>query len=362
MVDLPDNSATQEAVMARLFAREQQRVRELYALYEAIKNLVTTLDLRTLLEHVLMNAVHAIPAASRGLIMLRDDDEGVLRAEVGWRLESAGPIALSYPVDPVVWDAVTACQGAHYIPDLHTAEGAACWREIPDQGQARSLLVTPLRVEGNLVGALLLTAFNPGAFVEPDLLLLEALAAAGAAALRNAQLHEEVQRLAMVDPLTGLYNRRGFFDLALRQYDRSVRYGHPLVAIMLDIDHFKQVNDAYGHQAGDDVLAEVGVRLRKALRVSDLVGRYGGEEFVALLEDTIPGAQIAADRLLRVIGTEPIATGAGHLAVTTSIGIAAFSADCTSLDTLLQQADKALYVAKREGRNRIAIYDDLVIR
>ncbi len=357
MAGTHESLATKEAVMARLFEREQQRVRELNTLYEAMKSLVTTLDLRTLLEHVLMNAVHGIPAATRGLIMLRDEED-VLRAEVGWRLESAEPVALGFTLSAEIWDAVTACDGVVNIPDLRNDAQAACWRAIPEGYTARALLVTPLRVDGALVGALMLSAFNPHAFNEADLNLLEALAATGAAALRNARLHEEVQRLAMVDPLTGLYNRRGFFDLAARQYDRSVRYGHPLVAVMLDIDHFKLINDRYGHQVGDEVLAEIGTRLHAALRVSDLVGRYGGEEFVALLEDTIPGAQIAANRLLQVIAKEPVITSAGPLPVSTSIGITAFAPDCPSLDALLQYADIALYAAKQAGRNRLMVFGD----
>jgi len=188
---------------------------------------------------------------------------------------------------------------------------------------------------------------------------------------KNSALLEEIEKrklaqslaeqLAITDSLTGMFNRRHFFDLARQELARALRYGHPLTLIMLDIDHFKQVNDTYGHIAGDDVLVMQASLIRASLREGDLVGRYGGEEFVILLPDTdLEHARQAAERLREAIAVQNLETARGVISVTISIGIASTSHAQTgadlSLDQMLSWADDALYHAKRAGRNRIAVY------
>ncbi|MFO7916664.1 MAG: GGDEF domain-containing protein [Anaerolineae bacterium] len=177
-------------------------------------------------------------------------------------------------------------------------------------------------------------------------------------AKKNAELerlYAEVQNLSITDPLTGLYNRRGFFKAGRSEMERARRYGHTLSAIIFDLDHFKQVNDTYGHATGDRVLEEMAARCESTLRKVDIFGRYGGEEFAVLLPETaLEKAKAVAERL-RHAAIRPIETEEGELTVTISLGVAATRNDTTQLEDLLRRADGALYEAKASGRNRTCL-------
>lgn len=166
-------------------------------------------------------------------------------------------------------------------------------------------------------------------------------------------------QLARTDMLTGLPNRRYFIEMAERELDRRHRYGGPLSVLMMDIDHFKKINDTYGHQVGDTVLQAVGQHFPPMLRHSDFVGRLGGEEFAAMLPETEVGKALeVAERVRQQVEKMEIECEDGrHLHFTLSIGVASLNgpADC-SLDAFLAQADEALYVAKRDGRNRVSVF------
>jgi diguanylate cyclase (GGDEF)-like protein len=165
---------------------------------------------------------------------------------------------------------------------------------------------------------------------------------------------EEVQRLAITDSLTGLYNRRHFFELAEHELQRARRYRRSLSAIMLDIDHFKQVNDTYGHAVGDHVLKEVADSCRQAMLKEDVLGRYGGEEFVIMMpESNLVATCQVAERLRQSIAQKTIDTEVGPVMVTVSLGVITLDDECSTLETLLAGADQALYWAKRSGRNRV---------
>ena len=167
------------------------------------------------------------------------------------------------------------------------------------------------------------------------------------------QAEQELERLAMTDPLTGLANRRTFFDQAREFFNYAPHPVSQLSVFMLDIDQFKNVNDQFGHAVGDEVLQEIANRLSRSLRPGDLIGRYGGEEFAVLLPRTESKTAVQiAERLRLTIANSPIETQQGNLSVTISVGISRSGEVATSLDDLLRYADEALYEAKRTGRNR----------
>jgi diguanylate cyclase (GGDEF)-like protein/PAS domain S-box-containing protein len=163
-----------------------------------------------------------------------------------------------------------------------------------------------------------------------------------------------LRELATTDSLTGLFNRRHFMELAEREFARAKRYQGTRTMLMMDIDHFKRVNDTHGHDVGDEVLRELARISRTALRELDILGRLGGEEFGVLLPETDAGpAMEVAERLRRAIEQSPMTTGAGEMRITVSIGAATSKGDAETVDTLLKRADVALYEAKQSGRNRV---------
>jgi two-component system cell cycle response regulator len=169
----------------------------------------------------------------------------------------------------------------------------------------------------------------------------------------NVQLSIE---MAITDALTGLYNRRYMENHLATLIDQAASRGKPLAVLVLDIDHFKSVNDTYGHDAGDDVLREFALRMRKSIRGLDLACRYGGEEFVVVMPETdMSVAAAVAERLRRRIASEPfsIQQGTGSIEVTISVGIATLDQRSENGANILKRADQALYRAKRDGRNRV---------
>lgn len=179
--------------------------------------------------------------------------------------------------------------------------------------------------------------------------------------IRRIELYTgEIVRLATIDPLTGLTNRRGFFDAAAAEVDRARRYERTLTLLMLDADHFKRINDEYGHAGGDEALRHLATILAATLRASDLAGRLGGEEFAVLLPETdLAGARQLAQRLRMGIATSPLLLGVVPVTLTVSVGVAPVAVNAlqgsAAIEQALRDADEAMYRAKAEGRNRVVM-------
>lgn len=222
-----------------------------------------------------------------------------------------------------------------------------------DITSAVNLIFLPLIAEERTIGTLWLWGED---LEEDDLPAASVFASQVAVALENARLYNHTQHLAITDDLTELYNRRGFFEFGQRELERAWRFEHPLSAVMIDIDHFKVVNDTHGHTVGDQILRGLSNRLKKNLRAVDIIGRYGGEEFVILLPETsAPAAQDVAERLNKQVVCEPFNTDAGNVFITISLGVSTLHESVESLDDLIANADRALYDAKGAGRNRVSI-------
>ena len=225
----------------------------------------------------------------------------------------------------------------------------------PPHDHIRSWLGVPLIAQGRVIGLLAIDSSKPNDFDEAMKDIASQFAAQVAVTLENARLHREAQTLAITDALTGVYNRRGLFQLGEFEFQRARRINRPFSALMFDIDHFKKVNDQHGHAVGDQVLHQVAQRCLKNSRATDLVGRYGGEEFVMLLTETnLHAAYTIAERLRHGIMKANFLTDAGGISITTSIGVCE-ARSSESLTTLIQHADAALYQAKNSGRNRVVV-------
>jgi diguanylate cyclase (GGDEF)-like protein len=172
-----------------------------------------------------------------------------------------------------------------------------------------------------------------------------------------ADAHGRMEQLAMHDPLTGLLNRRSAYACAEQELQRTRRTGRHLALALLDVDHFKAINDEFGHDVGDEALRQVAQRAVGALRAHDRLGRWGGEEFLAVLSEASAGeAERVGERLRQAVGRVPLELPDGRrIALSVSVGIAVATADEGPVEDLVKRADEALYRAKREGRNQVRI-------
>ena len=316
----------------RLAELEQERARVRQAIRRIGEAFASGLDRDALLELALETAMDATDA-ERGRVSARQSADDVLTetVHVGRLAGLEGPI---YDAErrALTSDGVgEASQGEMYLATV--ALGAMA------PGGPTHGLITVCR-EGRR-------------FTEDDLELLRSLAAQATLAMANVNLHFDVQRQAITDDLTGLATHGHFQDLLSAEMEEVRRYHYPVGLIMLDIDNFKSVNDVYGHQQGDLVLRRVADALRATSRDVDVAARYGGEEMALILPHTdLEGAYEAAERARMAIASMeiPLIEGEGSLSVTASIGAAA-SLNGAKND-LIAAADAALYVAKREGKNR----------
>jgi diguanylate cyclase (GGDEF)-like protein len=199
---------------------------------------------------------------------------------------------------------------------------------------------------------LLLASSTPGRFRAMDLKPLHSIADICATAIKNAHYVERVKQLAYVDGLTGIFNRRYFEMRILEEIERAARFKHPLALLMADIDHFKRLNDEFGHLLGDEVLRQVSSLLSQHSRKHDILCRYGGEEFVVVLPEIGPEAALVAAEKLRAIIAGWQFPGVPR-PVTVSIGVGGMRREAMTRDDLVQTADSALYAAKAAGKNRV---------
>jgi diguanylate cyclase (GGDEF)-like protein len=335
-----------------------QYTRQINAIYTATMALLTNLDLESLISQILDAAFDAIPSGQKGALHLiaRDTGQLEMRAALGYK-ENDPRIKKLNLKDGVSYIATSVRERRPLlIQNIGSFSETSHLEAVEDAEIIRSALVAPLILGDEVLGALSLESPLEKAFNQADLDLIASFAATVTAAIRNAQLHTEVQRQAITDPLTELYNRRGFFEIGEHEIERSHRFVRPLVAMMVDVDHFKLINDNFGHAVGDQVLQQISARIHNNVRKVDIVGRYGGDEFGILLPELdIFSAVNVAERLRKKMEEAPFIVGDEIVLATISVGVAKIMPEMPNLDALLVRADHALYLAKNGGRNRVDV-------
>lgn len=347
-----------EARLSVLFRRMEAALTRTQALYRVSRSLTNVENLAALLQAVVDSAATALPADRMTVITLDQAARRIIHLVKGG-LGAGLVVAVSYDE---LEEGLTGWVLREGEPAL-SPKGAIDPRESPAVRTRRaatecgSIMVAPLVYRDQVLGTM--TAINQPTdpdFTTKHLDLLVAMAQQVAVAITQAQLFQDARQQAATDPLTGLANRRGFLTAGMREVGRARRSLRPLAAIAFDLDHFKGVNDVYGHAVGDEVLRAVVARCWSHIREVDLFGRLGGEEFAVLLPDTpIVEAAHVAERLRRAVADTPVQTTCGALPVTVSLGVGGAQGAVPDLAALLAQVDAVLYAAKAAGRNRVVV-------
>jgi diguanylate cyclase (GGDEF)-like protein len=230
-------------------------------------------------------------------------------------------------------------------------------KEPPKDGQREmSFVGIPLITRDRVVGVMAIQNYQANAYLEEQIRLLERIAVHAAIAIENARLYSEVQRLAIVDELTGIYNYRGLLELGSREVERAQRFSRPLSLLFFDLDDFRNFNNTYSHATGNVVLKNVVVICQNLLRSVDILTRYGGDEFVAILPETnLTDAENVAIRLAKEVAENPVSTPHGLLSVTISIGVTSLTAKRSSLSALLERANQAEHQAKKDKKGIVIV-------
>src|SRR6059058_2683400 len=327
---------------------DESGARDRAALLLAIASAVnSSLALEEVLNVALTHAGRMMGAVAGAMYLVRTGRAEMYR-EASYNLTTRARGGMRKIDEEPLSSALSAMRPLVVKLDEHTAPG------LDSGGHPQHVLVVPIQRSGQLMGAmeLYLNAWRELSEDQAD--LLNGVASQAAIAIRHAQLFQAQEENALTDELTKLPNRRALAQEFLKEMQRARRHKNAIAFVMIDIDHFKQVNDTYGHLNGDAVLAELAQILKGGARESDVCARYGGEEFALILHETTEsGARTLAERIRAKVAA---ATFPGGLKMTISVGVAA--TDEPALFTqLIDRADQALYVAKHGGRNQVRVAD-----
>ena len=352
-IDLLTLFSTQASIAiqnAELYTREQRRAAQLEAINAISMETRSVLELEKLLPQV-CTLVRKYFSADHVAILLLERPKLVIRAhagvltpvlDTGWQLPFGEGLSSKALADKktVLANDVTAAGG--YVHGFREVKAELC---------------VPLVSFGERIGVLVLDNANHP-FSADDVPALESVADICAAAIQNAHSFAMAQRMADLDGLTGVFNRRHLEKRLVAEIERLGRYEHSMALLLADLDHFKRINDEFGHMLGDEVLRQAAALMRDHLRKADVVCRYGGEEFAILLPETKgEAARAVAEKLRRRIADHSFPGVARP--VTVSIGVADFPEQGSTRDELVRAADEALYAAKQAGRNRVTLWSEM---
>ena len=323
--------------------------------YQAIQRLNRAKKLSEVLEELIGVAQQMVPADLAVVVLVDEPEPGrarVARVVAGPELRAAARLeGLEFAAAEGLVGSAMSRDATLPLAEVDPARtpifGTTCLRGLS------SLKVIPLKAGAVVLGALVLGARQKGVYAREVVLQLEVVAMQAGQSIERARLFDRTERLAITDGLTGLTNHRTFQERLEGQLAQAQRYGKRVSLLLCDVDHFKLVNDTYGHPAGDEVLRGLARTLVKEARAPDVVARYGGEEFAIIMPETDgAGAVVIAERIRDRVSRLVFETPQGPLRVTISLGTATFPDDARAKADLVERTDGCLYHAKRHGRNQ----------
>ncbi len=354
LAEILANLVAGQIEQARLLSMEKKRTAELAMLHETSLAITQPYELSILHRQIVEKAVWLLDS-SAGMLYLKTDEDDVFECKVSYN-NQYDPFGTRLRLGEGAAGIVAKINQPLIIPNYGSWEQKpAIFEKVLDDFP---LLTVPVHWQSEVKGVIQIGR-DPGkpSFEKSDVELLSLFSSQVAITLENSRLYQEVQELAVLDPLTQVYNRRGFADIATREIERAQRFNHSLALLFLDIDHFKEINDTHGHAAGDQILSGIADRCRSILRNVDVISRHGGEEFLILLLETNKNTAIKiAKRIQSLIKDYPLQIDAGPISITISIGVAEFNDQVNDLSSLIHNADVALYKAKTSGRNRVVAF------
>ncbi len=337
---------------ARLFETLQKRAEEAETLRQASISIVSSLKLNEVLNTILEQLQHVVPYDSASIFLLEAQGMRMVAAKGDFARELVGKV---FPErDELFFEAARTgkpviLKDASRDPRFHGWGGVS---------YVRGWIGVPLLLRNEAIGCLTLDSCQVGAYDQVNIPLLQTFANEAAVAIHNARLLAQVEQLAIVDPLTGLYNRRYFMEIGQREFRRARRQALPLSLIVADIDNFRTWNDQYGHLLGDQLLRTLSESMRRVIRDMDILARSGGDEFAVLLPQTrLTEAIGLAEQLSRVASEIQVNVVQGKTGITLSFGLADIEGECSGFEDLYQRAVKALLNANKTGTNRISLWD-----
>jgi diguanylate cyclase (GGDEF)-like protein len=354
VLDLLSNQAAIAINNARTYEAERSQRKLSQALQQTGRAIQSSLDLEVVLDQILTQIATVINYDSANLILI---ENGVARAvrQTGFQQQAdqdQTPTQTErFDISRFsTLDILTRTKQPLIIPDINQSEN---WVKTETTRDVQSWAGAPIIDEGQVIGFLSLNSQIKNFYHRNQAGILAAFASQAAIALRHARLHKEIQDLAITDPLTNIFNRRGLERWGQYEINRARRFDSSLSAIFFDLDNFKNINDSYGHDVGDDILRQVVNCCQNVVRKIDIFSRVGGEEFLIILPETsLPIAFHVAERIRKTIGSHSFRTNSHTLNVTISLGVVELNPQMESLADLISAADQFMYQAKQAGRNQ----------
>jgi diguanylate cyclase (GGDEF)-like protein len=343
--------------MSEATATERNRqIQELNIFHDVAKALTSSLNLDSILQTIMEKMAEYFRPDTWSLLMVDDTkDELYFAIAVGEAADTLKSLRLKVGEGIAGW--VARHGKSLVVPDVHTDPRFAKRIDEMTKWQTRSIICVPLRARHRVLGVIQLINSPVETFSETEMFFLHALCDYAAIAIENARAVEKIQELTITDDCTGLYNARHLYKTLEAEVYRSARFGYEFSVLFIDLDHFKKVNDTYGHLSGSKLLTEVGFKLKSQLRLIDYAFRYGGDEFVILLPQTPKeAALVVARRILDLFRTATFLTQEElNLNIRASMGLSTYPDDAKSTHEIIRQADEMMYTVKNSTRDNIAV-------